>query len=256
MSRMLVPAISFAVVLGVVLGLSGLLSPAAAQIGITAFAAPVTETFNTIGFTPDNTLFTALPAGWALLETGTNANTSYRSGTGSNNTGDTYSFGATGSSERAFGGLLSGSLIPTIGASFVNHTGSQIGRLVIEYVGEQWRLGAVGRLDKLDFQYSLDATSLSSGLWSDVDALDFVAPVTAGTLGAVDGNAAANRTTLSATITGLAIAPNATVWIRWLDYNATGADDGLGVDDVSLTALEPPVAAPSTTLGAVKAICR
>src|SRR5262249_28047675 len=45
----------------------------------------------------------------------------------------------------------------------------------------------------------------------------------------------ANRTALSAVLTGLNIAPGATFWIRWLDSDATGADDGLAVDDFSLT---------------------
>ena len=36
----------------------------------------------------------ALPVGWALAETGTNANATYTAGTGSSNAGDTYSFGA------------------------------------------------------------------------------------------------------------------------------------------------------------------
>ena len=39
-----------------------------------------------------------------------------------------------------------------------------------------------------------------------------------------------------ATITGLTIQSGATFWIRWTDFNATGADDGLVVDDFSLVA--------------------
>jgi hypothetical protein len=256
MRRLIPLAVSFTLALAAAAALSGLVSPASAQIPITSFGVAVTENFNSIGFTPDNTLFTALPTGWALSETGTGANTTYRSGSGTNTAGDTYSFGATGNSERAFGALQSGTVVPTIGAQFVNNASSQIGRLIIEYTGEQWRLGATGRLDKLDFQYSLDATSLTTGLWFDFDPLDFTAPVQAGTVGALDGNAAGNRTLISSTITGLAIPPNATFWIRWLDFNAAGSDDGLGVDDFSLTALEPPVPAPPTTLGELKAIYR
>ncbi|HYJ46096.1 MAG TPA: lamin tail domain-containing protein, partial [Pyrinomonadaceae bacterium] len=66
-------------------------------------------------------------------------------------------------------------------------------------------------------------------------ALDFTTPNTA-TTGAKDGNAAANRTTLTSTITGLSIAPGATLWIRWTDPDAAGSDDGLAVDDFSLKA--------------------
>jgi hypothetical protein len=55
--------------------------------------------------------------------------------------------------------LLSGTLTPTISASFTNSTGSTITTLSIAYVGEQWRLGASGRgPDRLDLQYSMDAT--------------------------------------------------------------------------------------------------
>lgn len=129
-----------------------------------------------------------LPTGWALLETGASAlnNSAYSGGTGSSNSGDMYSFG-TNAADRSFGGLLSGTLTPTTGASFVNNTGGAITSLVISYTGEQWRIGnnAAARTDRLDFQYSTDATTLATGTWTDV--------------------------------------------------NATGSDDGLSVDDFSLT---------------------
>lgn len=115
------------------------------------------QDFNTLAFSGTSS---TLPTGWEFLETGTNANTTYTAGTGSFNAGETYSFGSTSSTERAFGGLRSGSLIPTIGVSFTNNTGSTINSLVVNYRGEQWRLGTIGRTDRLDFQYSLTATSL------------------------------------------------------------------------------------------------
>jgi hypothetical protein len=105
------------------------------------------------------------------------------------------------------------------------------------YTGEQWRLGQSGRgADRLDFQYNLTTTSLTTPTgWVDVNALDFSSPITTGTVGALDGNAAANRTPVSGTISALSIAPGQTFWIRWFDFNVTGSDDGLGVDDFSLT---------------------
>jgi len=214
-------------------------TPGWAQVSITTLGTPVTENFDTLANTGTSSL---MPTGWAFLETGANANLLYTAGTGSGTGGDTYSFGAASSTERALGGLLSGNLIPTIGASFINNTGSTITSLEITYTGEQWRLGTAGRADRIDFQYSLDATSLNTGTWTDVNALDFNSPNTT-TTGALDGNAAANRTFLSSTITGLSIAPGATFWIRWADFNASGADDGLAVDDFLLTA--NPTAAPS-----------
>jgi hypothetical protein len=179
------------------------------------------------------------PTGWGPAEAGSSANNDgrYTAGTGSNNAGDTYSFGSSGSSERASGSLLSETLIPMIGAAFTNDTGQTISSLDIGYAGEQWRLGTSGRgPDRLDVEYNLTATSLSTASgWVDVNALDFSSPVTIGTVGALDGNAAANRTPVTGTITGLSTAPGQTFWVRWADFNVTGSDDGLGIDDFSLT---------------------
>lgn len=204
----------------------------AQSVSITALGTPVTEDFNTLVNTGTSS---TVPSGWAFSEIGSSANTTYTAGTGSSTTGDTYSFGASSAADRAFGGLQSNAVNPTIGASFTNNTGQTITRLVIKYTGEQWRVGATARVDRLDFQYSLNATSLTTGTWTDADALDFTAPVT-GPVGALDGNSAPNRTTISAVITGLSITNGSTFWIRWNDFNPTGADDGLGVDDFSLAA--------------------
>jgi hypothetical protein len=181
-----------------------------------------------------------LPESWFISEVGTSGtvNGLYAAGTGSSNTGDTYSFGAVGSTDRALGTLRSGTNAPTIGAHFSNDTGATITSLQIAFTGEQWRLGTAGRTDRLDFQISFDATSLTTGTWTDVNALDFISPNTAGTVGALDGNAAANRTAVSGTIDILAGIPaGATFWIRWVDFDASGADDGLAIDDFSITAI-------------------
>ena len=210
---------------------------AAGTVSLTALGSAYTQDFNTLAST--GTANTAVPTGWEFSESGTNANTTYRAGTGSDNTGDTYSFGAASNTERAFGGLRSGSLVPLIGAQFTNNTGGTITSLAIAYTGEQWRLGqnTTGRAaDRLDFQLSSNATSITTGTWTDYDSLDFSSPVVTGTVGALDGNTAANRTATSFTITGLSIANGASFWIRWADTDLIpGADDGLSVDDFSLT---------------------
>ncbi|HSV39945.1 MAG TPA: ExeM/NucH family extracellular endonuclease, partial [Nocardioidaceae bacterium] len=73
--------------------------------------------------------------------------------------------------------------------------------------------------------------------------------------GAKDGNAAANRTALTSQIAGLNIPSSATFWIRWADVNVTSSDDGLAVDDFSLTPRyvdgAPSVVSSTPTAGAV-----
>ncbi len=191
------------------------------------------QNFNTLASANTSSI---LPTGWFLAESGTNANATYTANNGASSTGETYSYGVTSSTERALGGLQSGSLTPSFGAAIRNTTGSPLTSLTIGYTGEQWRLGTVNRPDRLDFQYSFDATSLTTGTWTNLDALDFVAPTTTGTVGALDGNSAANRSSRSATINSINLANNATMWVRWTDFNASGADDGLAIDDFTLVA--------------------
>lgn len=218
---------------------------ASGTVSLTTFGSAYIQDFNTLA--SSGTTNTVVPTGWEFSESGTFANTTYRAGTGSDNTGDTYSFGAASNSERAFGGLRSGNLVPLIGAQFTNNTGGTITSLDIAYTGEQWRLGqnTTGRpADRLDFQLSTNATSITTGTWTDYDSLDFSSPVVAGTVGALNGNVSPNRTALSFSITGLNILNGSTFWLRWADSDLIpGADDGLSVDDFSIT---PNGAVPPT----------
>ena len=216
-------------------------------ISLTATGLSVTENFNTLSNTAGSTTNTSLPTGWYGEETGGGArdNEQYAVDTGGSNTGDTYSYGSAGSTDRALGGLQAGTLIPVVGAAFTNNTGQTLTSLFVAFTGEQWRISntAATRTDRLDFQISFDATSLTTGTWTDVNALDFTGPIgSAVAAGALDGNAAANRTAVSSTITGLSIVAGQTFWIRFNDLNASGADDGLAIDDFSIT---PQSAAPS-----------
>jgi predicted extracellular nuclease len=223
---------------------------AAGTVSLTAFGSAYTQDFNTLASSGTSSV---VPTGWDFSESGTNANTTYTAGTGSGTAGDTYSFGLSPLAERAFGGLRSGTLVPLIGAQFTNNTGGTITSLDVTYTGEQWRLGqnTTGRsADRLDFQLSTNATSLTTGTWSDYDALDFSSPTVAGTVGALDGNAAANRVTLGFTISGLNIPNGASFWIRWADSDLIpGADDGLAVDDFSLTPIFTPTPTNPTGTG-------
>ena len=238
-----------AIVCFAVVALLGLFGHAAyAQVSLTTLGSPYPQNFDSLVNTAGSTTNTTLPSGWALTETGggTRDNEQYAIDNGNSTTGDVYSYGASAATDRAFGGLQSGTLIPVIGASFTNSTGATITDLAIAYTGEEWRLGTASRTDRMDFQYSTNATSLTTGTWIDVDALDFSTPDIV-TAGAKNGNAAAERTAISSTISGLSIANGTTFWIRWNDFNASGADDGLAVDDFFLTPTGSSSTNPSGT---------
>jgi uncharacterized repeat protein (TIGR01451 family) len=211
-------------------------------VSLTTLGSASTQNFDTLSNTAGSTTNNLTIPGWFMTETGGGArdNEQYAVDTGASTTGDTYSYGAAAATDRALSGLRSGTLIPNFGACFTNNTGATVTSAAVAFTGEEWRLGVAGRTDQLNFEYSTDATSLITGTWTNVPALAFVTPDTV-TVGAKNGNAASSRTALSASLP-LTIANGATFWIRWVDVDASGADDGLGVDDFSLTPSgAPPV---------------
>ncbi len=251
MKRPISAAVAACLAVPTLLALTTSPSYATGSVVLTGIDAAYAQDFDTLATSGNDN--TALPEGWWLAEAGTSAlaNGAYAAGTGSSTSGDTYSFGT--GADRAYGTLLSGSITPTVGVSFTNGTDQVITSLDVALTGEQWRLGSVSRsagdtVDRLDAQVSTDATGLTSGTWTHVDDLDVRSAVTTGATGALDGNAAANRTAVSGTVTGLAVQPGATVWLRWTDYNVSSSDDGLALDDVSVTPrtgeVPPPPPAP------------
>lgn len=187
---------------------------------------------NTLNYAATGTDYTALPTGWVLSGSSSN----YRSSTGSTTAQDFYSYGSsTSDAERALGALSNSSAV-IFGAVFQNNTGSAITQIYVQYTGEQWRHGN-NATDKLDFSYSVNPTagSVTSGTWTDVNTLDFTAPITSGTTGALNGNATANRTTLGVLITLSSSVPvNGLFGIRWRSFDSPGTtgEDGLAVDDL------------------------
>lgn len=236
--------------LALAITLAALGNAQAAQISLTSLGIAYSQNFDTLGYT--GAANSSLPEGWTLHETGSSGqvNQQYKANHGSSTTGDTYSYGAVNSTERALGSLRSNTLEPVFGVAFVNDTGTTITGLDIAFTGEEWRLGAAGRSDRLAFEYSTSATSLTIGSYLGFGALDFVTPNTTDS-GNKDGNAAANRTDQKASITGLEIAANSTFWLRWTDFDVSDSEDGLAIDDFSLTALGPIVVAAPAALVAL-----
>ncbi|MBC7863548.1 MAG: T9SS type A sorting domain-containing protein [Bacteroidia bacterium] len=201
------------------------------------------QDFNSLLNTGTSSVF---PAGWAMAESGTNANTTYAADNGATGTGNTYSYGTTGLTERALGEVASGSLISTFGAGFVNNTDSTVVRLDISFYTELWRKGALGSKDSAIFEYSTDATSLTTGTWQPVQSLNLITPNLSAPVGAVDGDLVTNRALVSSQVTGISVAVGATIWIRYRAVNVSGNDDGLAVDDFSVTAVKgAPVLIPA-----------
>lgn len=218
--------------------LAGLAIKSNAQVSVTPGALNYTQDFNTLE-NGSASNYTTLPNGWAIHESRANANNQYRAGTGSSNAGDTYSFGAASSTERALGGVASGNLSTSFGVKFTNNTGATITGLNITYKGEQWRDALVAGRDTLSFVYSTVATSVADTIpanWTSNAALTFVslADGTTGGTSALDGNAAANSATKTGTL-AVSIPVGGSIILKWIDLKVADANDGLAVDDLSVT---------------------
>jgi hypothetical protein len=229
-------------------------------VSIAPGGAAYFQTFDSLS-TGTSTSSNSLPIGWYVFESGTGGavDGKYIADDGGNPGGNIYAYGTGTQSERALGMLQSGTLAPTIGVRFTNNTGATLSGGNLSYFAEFWRRGDTGRSDRLDFQYSTNATSLSLGTWVDVSALGYSSPA-GSTTGSLVGNA--NRTQISGTLSGLSVADGGDIWFRWVDFPLSGANDGIAVDDLSFTP-NTPVPEPATIglvaaagLGAVTLIRR
>jgi hypothetical protein len=162
-------------------------------------------------------LGTTFPTDWTGIRASGSGTTAFVLGftDGSANSGGAYNVGTTAATDRALGSLASGTTIPAIGASFKNTTGALISKISIAGVMEQWRSGASNAIiENLVFSYSLDATSLSDGTWTTVPSLNLVEKLTStSAAAAVDGNSAANKTSISSDVS-LAWANNSNLVLR------------------------------------------
>ncbi len=213
-----------------------------AQVSLTTLGAPVTQDFNALPASGSATWTnnSTLP-GWFHARVGTGS--TIVANDGSSNAGNLYSYGTGSGGDRALGSLGSGNAaVGNLfwGVRLQNNTGATITSLTISYAGEQWRNSAAAA-QTVAFSYLVGSPTVTGSLAefqsaaTAVAALDFTSPVTGGTAAALDGNAVANRTVLSTTITGLSIPAGTEIMLRWADPDQTGADHGLSIDDLSIT---------------------
>lgn len=209
-------------------------------IQVTNQAAVYFENFNTLDTNSSNS--SNLPAGWIIEEVGTSgsANGQYRTGTGSLNSGDIYSFGQAGSTERALGSLASNSLAPYYGVKLVNNSGAPITMFTVQYTMEQYRYAgrtAPVNPDSILVSYGVNQGALSAASgWTTIQGLNSWSQVITGSSVIVmDGNAPGNNLILSSTVNGVNIAVNDTLYIRFFDLNIGGSDDALAIDSFFFT---------------------
>ncbi len=168
--------------------------------------------------------------------------------TTSNSKGLWFNFGS--GADRALGGSPAGSSgVHSYGLALTNTSGATLATFSLAFDWEQWFVADIAEAQNLRFAYSTDATSLTTGTWTEVPAA--LLTLTAG------GSQVWLGTPLvfprSVTVTGLAWDSGKTLWLRWQDINEGGGDHGVGIDNVSFSAQPagpppPPPPAPAATV--------
>ncbi|HZZ29641.1 MAG TPA: dockerin type I domain-containing protein [Pirellulales bacterium] len=190
--------------------------------------------------------------GWQLANPGgSSGNIEFKSQNGSlaNNVGrGVVSYGINGSTNRAIGTTATSNQINTFGMLLVNNTTTTFTQFTLSYTGEVWSIGDETPPDALVFAYGLptDTNDIDSLLLSADSNLDFhgnntsnystiKSTVPTGGSIAVDGTNATNQQNVSDTASGVSWAPGQVFAIRWFGQNNKGQDDGLGIDNLSLS---------------------
>lgn len=159
--------------------------------------------------------------------------------------------GSTGSADRALGSKATsaGNLANiAYGVVFQNTSAQPLIVTNITYTGELWRTNSTtGGLPEQWFVFSKTSSSLignvepgasgdaaDTGSFTLIPALNWSSPTNQPEGSALDGNVAANRSTLSAN-PNVNVNPGDYFMVRWVDTNRGGVDGYQGIDNVSIT---------------------
>lgn len=128
-----------------------------------------------------------------------------------------------------------------IGLRIKNNTGQTIESITVIYKGLQLSLAenGTGNTNSLTFSYQVASTaltSLTSGTWTNVAALNYNAPNNSSTQGSnqVSGYPCTVSSTISSCINTPAITNGAEIMLRWSDVNNNYNDHHLAIDDIQI----------------------
>jgi len=141
------------------------------------------------------------------------------------------------------------------GTQILNNTGIPLTQFSLSYVMEIWRLSANAVANSLTVSYRIGGTEFGAGTWTAIPDLTTTSPTGDTATVLFNGNLTENRLASGlVTVTDVLIPAGTSIWIRWFDQNDTGVDNGIGIDDVSFTAIPEPLTSSFAALVGVIAI--
>lgn len=231
--------------------LAGVLAYLSAPAAVSYDGGLYTQTFDSLGsgavtWTNNSTL-----AGWyahqsagASVPSSLNAPLAAGTGTGSGSKGYWFNFG--NGADRALGGSpASGTGTISYGVALTNNTGSTLTGFDLSFDWERWFTADISSTQNLRLSYSTDATSLTTGAYTEIPAglLTYTAPG-----GSTVWLASPEVQPRSVSVSGISWAPGTRLWLRWQDINESGGDHGTGIDNVSFSADGSSTPPPAATV--------
>ena len=223
---------------------AGWMSGAQAQVSING-SAPVVENFNTLG----TSATAALPSGWKMSAAGAGTTAGYATaanvpattqaaGSGAPSTGGRYNWGdGATSTDRAIGFMTSGGYASPNGVmvQYQNNSGGIISAIAVSFDIERYRINSAAA--SVTFLVSTDGAT-----WTAATAGDSGAFATGASSYTFTGGTIVSK---SFNLTGLSIANGSSIYLKW-NFNTTGGNSqGLGLDNVSVTATTSGGGTPS-----------
>ena len=153
-----------------------------------------------------------------------------------------YHFGATGSTDRALGGIAGTSTLDGqgyVGIRLKNASSKLIVNLEVQYAMEQWYNSSRTQAATVTVEYQRSTSAITSvfdGRWTAISTLNVAAPSTSAAIAPRDDNASTNRRVMRTTLAGLNLRVGEEIMLRFgYSFNSASNGNGLSVDDVVIT---------------------
>lgn len=205
---------------------------------------PVTGTFSLTGKGPSELTQLPVPTtglqGWYITQiAGSQSNINFSTSTGSATGSRAYSYGVSGSTNRALGSLAAGTGVYAFGLVLKNETGLILNRIQIRFLASQWRRGGSGNKNIWRFGYHHADTvrPVFDTLVNDnrFNLLSIHSGTGAATL---NGHLPANQVWIDDSIANIQWLPGQELILQWSDFDETGSDDAMAIDDFSFKAYQ------------------
>src|SRR5688572_24578748 len=180
------------------------------------------------------------PEGWSFGQISGTQDLQFVVGDGTSTAlGLVASMGAAGDLDRALGSASTTAAVVRYGLTLVNNSQQTFNQFTIQFANEQWRAGGGTQGSSNTFAYAVgaNATDINTGTFTPVAGLHVGSIAQSTTAAANDGNAEAFRRVKSGTVNGASWKPGESLFLRWDDINAAGAEDWLAMDDFVFSAV-------------------